>query len=102
MPKAPPTTNGPVHHVPCPHCGKANDLRELDGQNLLDTGAEIICAPLDRTTPSVGYCGRMFQVVGILHVKLIRVAPMHAQPRHTLPQAQPAYTIGHRQVRRLK
>ncbi len=33
MPPVPPpstkTCDGPVHKVPCPHCGKPNDLRDL-------------------------------------------------------------------------
>lgn len=99
--RQPPTVNGPVNRVPCPHCGRPNDLRELDVQNLLDTGSDIVCGPVDRAQ-NTGHCGRMFQIVGIAHVKVIRVAPVQGQPRHALPQAQPAYTIGGRQVRRLR
>ena len=90
--RQPPTVNGPVHGVPCPHCGRTNDLRELDSQNLLDTGAEIVCSALDGT-PSGGHCGRLFQVVRIQAVKFVVVAPMHKAPRQRLPAAQPARAV---------
>lgn len=99
--KRPPTSKGPVHGVPCPHCGRPNDLRELDGQNVLDTGAEVICGPVDGA-PNTGHCGRMFMVVSIQRVVVVTVAPMQGQPRQALPQAKPAYTIGARAVRRLR
>lgn len=36
-----PSVNGPIEKVPCPHCGKPNDFRELaesDDKELASTG----------------------------------------------------------------
>jgi hypothetical protein len=98
--RQPPTVNGPVHHVPCPHCGRRNDLRELDSQNLLDTGSEIICSPVDGA-PNTGHCGRLFAVVGIRAVKFVVVAPLHKPARAGLPAAQPARAVAPGLLQRL-
>ncbi len=98
--RVPPTTHGPVDQVPCPHCGKPNDLRELDSQQLLDTGHEIVCGPLEGRPP-IGHCGRVFTVAGIRMVKVIVVRPSQAQPRRQLAPSQPARTIGPGLLRRL-
>lgn len=90
-PRLPPTTHGPIEQVPCPHCGKPNDLRELDGQQLLDTGHEIIC----------DHCGRLFDIVGIKHIKVVVVRQSNNQPRRAEPEAQPATTIGSGVLQRL-
>lgn len=55
------TTNGPLHAVPCAHCGTPQDLRALDEQKLVENGAGISC---DR-------CNRISEVVGIKNIKLI-------------------------------
>jgi hypothetical protein len=38
-----PTTSGPIHAVVCPYCGNQNDLRDLQSQQLLDTGSGVVC-----------------------------------------------------------
>ena len=100
QPRVSPTTHGTVDQVPCPHCGKPNDLRELDGQQLLDTGHDIVCGPLDGQL-NVGHCGRLFTVVGIRMVKVIVVRQSHDQPRREAAPAQAARTIGGGMLRRL-
>ena len=37
------TTSGPLHAVPCAHCGAAQDMRGLDEQHLLENGQNVIC-----------------------------------------------------------
>ncbi len=88
----PPTTNGPVHAVVCPHCGRPNDLRELDSQNLLDTGSEIVCSPLEGERDT-GHCGRVFIVVRIQMIKAVVVTPSARPARHVAPAAQPARAV---------
>jgi hypothetical protein len=96
----PPTTGGPVNAVRCPHCGRPNDLRELDTQNLLDTGSEIVCGPVDGQ-PNTGHCGRLFVVVRIQLIKAVQVAPSNNQARRGHPDPQPARTVGPGMLRRL-
>jgi hypothetical protein len=48
------TTNGPLHAVPCAHCGTPQDMRGLDEQKLLENGAEIVCDNCERTSTVVG------------------------------------------------
>jgi len=90
-PRLPPTTHGPIEQVPCPHCGKANDLRELESQQLLDTGHELIC----------DHCGLLFDIVGIKHIKVVIVRPSKKQPRRAEPEAAAATTIGAGVLQRL-
>jgi predicted RNA-binding Zn-ribbon protein involved in translation (DUF1610 family) len=89
--RLPPTTQGSIEQVPCPHCGKPNDLRELESQQLLDTGHEIIC----------DHCGRLFDIVGIKHVKVVVVRASRNQPRRAEPEAAAATTIGAGVLQRL-
>lgn len=96
----PPTTNGPVHAVACPHCGRPNDLRELENQNLLDTGSEIVCGPVDGQ-PNTGHCGRVFVVTRIQMIKAVQVAPLNTQARRGQPAPQPARTVGPGGLRKL-
>lgn len=86
-----PTTTGPVHRVPCPHCGKPQDMRELAAQNLLDTGNDVVCED----------CGRVYIITGIAQIMLITVRPSNRPARRQLPDAQPATTVGPRQMQRL-
>lgn len=44
------TTKGPVHAVPCAHCGHAQDLRVIDAQKLLDVNAGVVCDHCDKTS----------------------------------------------------
>ena len=34
---------GPVSSVPCPHCGKHNDMRSLLETQLLERGTKVDC-----------------------------------------------------------
>lgn len=101
-PRQPPTTQGPINGVPCPHCGSSNDLRELDNQRLLDTSHMIVCSPSDGN-PNSG-CGRVFQVTRIQSVTMVQVRPVHGVDKALHPgtgRVMPARTIGPRQVRKL-
>jgi glutaredoxin len=70
-----PQTVGPIDRVPCPHCGKTNDFRELQGQQLMDTGSGVIC----------DHCKRVMHIAAIRQVTLVAV---HAnQPANALQQA---------------
>ncbi len=53
--------------LPCPSCGKTNDVRVLDEQHLFDTGSLIQC----------DHCELFFEVVAIrvVPVAAVRVAP---------------------------
>ena len=68
-----PQTAGPVDRVPCPYCGKNNDLRELQGQQILDTGSGVIC----------DHCHRRMLVAGIRTVTVVAVTP--ESPANALP-----------------
>lgn len=59
------TTHGPIDRVPCPHCGKPLDFRQLNAQQLLDTGHKVSC----------DYCKNMMAVAGIHAVQLVVVRP---------------------------
>lgn len=77
------TTNGPIHAVICPHCGHPNDFRDLNSQQLLDTGHTMFC---DR-------CRRVMEVSRIAQVVVVTVRQAgrnHAAPRTLLPAARPA------------
>lgn len=54
---------GPIDRVPCPHCGKPNDFREMKAQHLLDTGHRMFC----------DHCGHSMEVVQILAVEYVAV-----------------------------
>jgi len=47
------TTNGPLHAVPCAHCGTPQDLRILSEQKLLDNGQGVVCDHCNRTSKIV-------------------------------------------------
>lgn len=61
--QAHPTVAGAIDGVPCPHCGKKNDLRNLESEQLLDTGHQMFC----------DYCQRSMEVVSMRVVKVITV-----------------------------
>ncbi len=91
---SPVTTNGPIHAVRCPHCGKSNDLRLLQEQQLLDTGHEIEC----------DYCQHLMEVMAVRPVTIITVrkSQRRAGPApQGLAPAQPARTLSPDQVRKL-
>lgn len=55
------TTQGPLHAVPCAHCGKPNDMRVLDEQKLIDPGSGVEC----------DHCGRISTIVGVRQTKVV-------------------------------
>lgn len=85
-----PQTHGPIDRVPCPHCGKSLDMRNLQSQQLLDTGHELACEN----------CGRMLQVAGIRMVTVVSVRQSTRRPRSGEPAAGQARTISPQQLRR--
>lgn len=85
------TTQGAIDRVPCPHCGKPQDFRELNSQQLLDTGHEVTC----------DVCGRLMSVAGIHTIQVIVVRPLQGAARQRTPDAQPARTLAPNAVRRL-
>lgn len=54
-------TSGVIDRVPCPHCGKTNDLRQLKAQMLLLEKARLDC----------DHCGRVMMVVGTRKVEVV-------------------------------
>lgn len=57
------TVQGPINAVPCPHCGKKQDFRMLQEQQLLDRGHEFTC----------DHCGFSQEVVAIQPVTFVAV-----------------------------
>jgi DNA-directed RNA polymerase subunit RPC12/RpoP len=55
------TTSGPLHAVPCAHCGTAQDMRILDEQKLIETGQGVVC----------DHCKRTSRIVGVRETKVI-------------------------------
>lgn len=90
--RLPPTTQGPIEAVPCPHCGKANDFRPAQEQQLLDTGSTYVCDS----------CGRVMQAVGVRNVVMVTVRPTNLPPPGAgTPAAKPATTVGPGVIRRI-
>jgi hypothetical protein len=62
-------TRGPTHRVPCPHCGKPNDLRKLAptsrnagwGANMIETGNIIDC----------DHCGKYSQIARVQSITVV-------------------------------
>ncbi len=52
---------GPIERVPCPHCSKTMDMRDLRDQNLLDTGKMVEC----------DFCKRWSEICAIQPVTMI-------------------------------
>ncbi len=88
-----PQVAGPIHAVPCPHCGKPNDFRDLQQQQLLDTGHTVGC----------DHCGRQMDVVRIAPVTVISVRKNMAPPPRTQqqPQTRQATTMSAAQAQKL-
>lgn len=95
-----PTTNGPIHAVRCPHCGKGNDFRDMQSQQLLDTGGVIEC----------DHCRRFMEVVGIKPITVITVrqasqqaiaGATRANPGQHLPPVRRATTLSPAATRKL-
>jgi hypothetical protein len=94
------TTNGPINSVACPHCGKRNDFRTLQEEQLLDTGAVVNC----------DFCQRLQEVVRVQPIVLVTVRKAMANAQRTmlpgaggrgLPPARQATTLTPAQTRRL-
>jgi len=92
----PKSTQGPSHRVPCPHCGQLNDFRNLESQQLLDTGHQVTC----RNENGEG-CGRLMQVVAVQTIKMIAVKPMGGFVRQGQADPRQASTLSPAQMRRL-
>lgn len=88
----PPWVTGTVERLPCPHCGRVNDFRELDLQQCLDTGHTMSCDG----------CNQMMEITAIRVVKVVQARPIRPGQimRPTLGPA-PATTVSHGQLRKL-
>ena len=76
-------TNGPIDRVPCPHCGKNNDFRELQSQQIMDTSSDVSC----------DFCGRQMRIAAIRTVTFLAVVQI--MTGGALPQpAAPQRTVG--------
>lgn len=71
---------GEVHAVPCPHCGKTNDFRELDGQQLLDSGNNAVC----------DHCNQNMQIVQVRPTKIVAVRKTAMSRINNASDARPA------------
>lgn len=93
-------TQGPLHSVPCPNCGRTNDFRHLEQQQLLDTGHKILCG-LDNDSSRPG-CGQSMEVVRVATIKMVAVRPNRGGTvsRNEAP-AHEATTISPAQLQRL-
>lgn len=84
---APPTSNkltdGPVHAVPCPWCGRKNDCRGIHRD--LDTGAGMGSGFEKGATMSCDGCGNLFEVVKVVNVPIIQVKQRGQQIRAIAP-----------------
>lgn len=101
MPKQPATPapnpatrvlSGPVHAVPCPHCGKPNDFRPLRDQMLLVEESQFDC----------DHCGHVMEFLNLRKVELINVRQskrFQQKIKRTAP-VQDARTVALSKVRR--
>lgn len=87
-----PCTRGTIDRVPCPHCGRPNDFRELDGQQLLDTGHKVSCRG---ENPGEG-CGQIMEVVAVQTLKVLAVRPIRLSEQ----QQRQALTMSPAQLQR--
>jgi hypothetical protein len=85
-----------VDRVPCPHCGRPNDFRELDGQQLLDTGHRVIC----RGENHGEGCGMLMEVVSVRTIKVLAVKPIRGYAPAGQAPAQDARTMSPAQLQR--
>jgi uncharacterized Zn finger protein len=90
-PQQPKTTQGQINRVPCPHCGKPQDFRELQQAQLLDTGHQVVCEE----------CGRLQTVTAIRVVTIVVVRPDSGMPRNKQADARPATTVAPSALQRL-
>ena len=91
------TVNGPIHSVPCPHCGKPNDYRPHNEQQTLDTGSSMSC----------DHCQRIMEIVAIRPVVVItvrksaKVRGTVVARRTNLPPTKQPTTISPGQLKKL-
>ena len=80
------TVQGPIHQVPCPHCGKPNDFRTLKSQQLVDTGHCTFC----------DWCGRSMEVVKMatIEVLVVRRDPSGKVARQGAQRPGPQRAVG--------
>lgn len=84
----PPVTQGPMHAVPCPHCGAPNDFRELESHKA-EPGDTAACDA----------CDGVMQITAMQPVTIVRVRKIERKmARQRVGQAT---TIGQGQVRKL-
>ena len=65
------SARGPINRVPCAHCKRTNDLRNMTagprnagwGANLLESGNTFIC----------DHCNRVCQIVKVQSVQIVTV-----------------------------
>ena len=82
----PPQTSGPISAVPCPHCGRPNDYRDIHKDGLLDTGAETYCDHCDGAATVTAV--RNVTLVGLRRENKRVAAPQGAAPARTMSAAQ--------------
>lgn len=96
-PPQPKWSQGTVERVPCPHCGRINDFRNLASQQLLDTGHKVTC---QGEQPGDG-CGLLMEVVGVKVLTVIAVRPVRGTGPVTMEQqARESTTMSHQQLNR--
>lgn len=78
-----PQTGGPIDRVVCPHCGKTNDFRDLQSQQLMDTGSGVEC----------DHCHRHMRIAAIRTVTLVAVVAITPSGELAAP-APPASAPG--------
>ena len=78
-----PISSGPIHAVVCPYCGQANDLRDLQSQQLLDTGSGVVC---DK-------CHMTALVTQIVPVTFVSLRPSNKGMARPADMPRPATTI---------
>jgi hypothetical protein len=79
--------------MPCPHCGKPNDFRELDNVQCLDTGSTMVC----------DHCNRKMVICVIRVIKVMQAKPIRdGEVVRPALGAAPATTISYRDLRRLR
>jgi NAD-dependent SIR2 family protein deacetylase len=83
-------TKGPIESVPCPHCGKPNDFRDLKAEQTLDTGEVASC----------DHCDRLMSITAIQEVVMISVQPRDGRAHPQAVPPQPASTVGTAALRR--
>jgi len=90
-PQQSPGVTGPIDRVPCPHCGKPNDFRDLSSQQLLDTGHRLFCDS----------CGNSMEIAAIRTMTFLLVRPLRGGGARPIAGPHDARTISPAQLQRL-